>query len=173
MKWLRHLEWLIPVLLIGYVAGQAVLATKVLVYQSDLTKRTAGLGILLPEGRVSKELYGIHLEQEPVYLDVRLPPRTETVSLSLTVNQDSPAMAILARVGAGWNYLKLPVEIKPVAGGRLVYKVTVSQLGFVGTDYYWRFLLSVPDLDKSNLVIYRAQADITRRPWFLNWRLKQ
>ncbi len=164
---LIYLRWLIVLGLLVYLVWQNVWATAPLYADSNLLERQSGLGVLLPAGRVVKTNQGLQVKQEPLYLDVKIPPRANLVNLKITVTGSAELM-IGSHKGQDWSYDFWPTKIDYQAEEK-IYSITAYLVGPVAGDYNWRFILSVKGLADNDLFIKKAQVEILRQPFTWSW----
>ncbi|MFZ5391407.1 MAG: hypothetical protein ACOZAJ_03990 [Patescibacteria group bacterium] len=167
MNKLIHLRWLIVVILLGYLGWQNLLSMAPVVGESDLSVRQSNLGVLLPAGRVAKTEAGLRVKQEPLYLDIKIPPRARQVNLKITTAGQAD-LIIGSRQDIGWSYVFWPLTISDQAETK-IHSVIAQPIGLLESDYNWRFILSVKGLPDKDLIIKKAEVEILRRPFSWQW----
>lgn len=172
MKYLPHIKWVIPVLLVGNVLWQAIIATNSLEAVTDFRERTPYFDVLLPAGRVARTDRGIVLKQEPVYIDVRLPVRAKSIALELKVT------AISAPIKLGWqtddNFTLAFSQAEPINyQGLVLYHYDLADINYVRPGYKGRFIISSPGLVPGSVVVNGATVSIKRKVVSLTWFKEQ
>lgn len=168
MKYFWHLRWLTPLILVGYVAFQAVFASGSLEARTDFKERTPYFDVLLPAGRVTRIKEGIILKQEPVYIDIRLPVRARQAALELKVASSSAPIKLGLEVGPDFNYEFAGKSAQTVAGLTL-YRYDASDLNFIRPGHKVRFIISAPGLVPGSVMVKEATVSIKRAPATLAW----
>lgn len=168
MKYLRHLRWFAPTLLIGWVLWQSLVSPRPLVRVSSFIVRTPVLDVLLPAARVEARPQGVAVLREPVYIDVTLPPRARAATLELDVAEASAPLKLGLQQGAGFD-ISFP-EIPVVAqGGTRRYTLRASEFTHLEPGYRLRFVISAPGTAPGSIVVQGARIAIERQPFSFAW----
>ncbi len=172
MRYFWHIRWLTPVILVGYVLAQAVLASSSLQAVTDFRERTPYFDVLLPAGRVDRTDQGVVLKQEPVYIDVRLPVRTRAIALELKLSADS------APIKLGWqtadDFTLAFSQSEPIRSGDLIlYHYDLDDVNYVRPGHKGRFIISAPGLTPGKVVVKGASVSLKREPASLGWFKQQ
>jgi hypothetical protein len=161
MKYTWHLRWVVPVLLVGAVLWQALFATSGLKATTDFVNRTPYFDVLLPAARAQRLEGGIALVQEPVYVDVRLPLRATSVTLSLSTTANSVPVKVGVQRSASFELLFPEAEVTTDGDSR-TYRVKVSDFPYLRPNSTLRFVLSVPGLAPGAVVVTQAEVSFER-----------
>jgi len=172
MRYIRRMRWFVLVLLAGYVAWQSVIASGSLEAVTDFRERTPYFDVLLPAGRVERSEQGIILNQEPVYIDVRLPVRAKSAALELKVDSSSAPLKLGIQTGEGFNFefSGLPAE---TVGEFTLYRYDALDLTYVRPGHKLRFIISAPGLVTDSVVVKQATISVKRAPASLSWWQEQ
>lgn len=172
MKYLWHIRWLTPLVLIGCVLWQAIVATGSLQAITDFRERTPYFDVLLPAGRVERTDRGVVLKQEPVYVDVRLPVRAKSMALELKVAAGSSPIKL------GWqsddNFTLAFNGSEPVESDNIIlYHYDLDDINYVRPGHKGRFIISSPGLMSGSVIVTGASVSFRREPPSLNWFKQQ
>ncbi len=168
MRYLPYIRYAVPVLLVGYVLAQALLSYP-LTGTSQLHERTRFLGMLLPAGRVERVAAGMRLVGEPVYLDVRLPPRAQAYELEFITAPGSLPLKLGVRQGRDWSYDFPKVEATPTSTSGTTYRITVASVPYAEPDHAARVIISAPELSQGSITVARVQVRLMREPVSFAW----
>ncbi len=166
---MRHIRWLIPVILLGYIFYQSFWANSLLVAFTDFSQRTAYFDVLLPAGRVERSATGIIIQQEPVYIDLRVPIRTGRVSLELLVTADSAPIKLGLQTGPEFSFDFQEQEIVKSADGLAYYNYEAREIKYVRPGNKIRFIISSPGLQAGDVVIKGAKVSLNRKKADIDW----
>lgn len=170
MKIFLSIRWLIPVMLVGYVAGQALFAQSPLTATTNFIQRTPYFDVLLPAGRVERSAAGVVLKEEPVYIDARLPIRTSQLRLEVSVSVDSAPLKIGLQTQEGFNFLFSDIE-PVVRGDEKIYYLEVPKIYYQRPAHKVRFIISVPNFRPSSVWVRGASINFQRQSLTLQeWR---
>jgi hypothetical protein len=168
MKYFSYVRWLVPVALLGYIGWQSFLSMLPLVASTDFFERTPYFDVLQPAGRVTRMSQGIVLNQEPVYIDVRLPVRASQISLDLSVTDSSVPIKL------GWqtddNFVFDFSQSPPTnEAGLFVYHYELDDINYVRPGHKGRSIISAPSLVTGSVTVKRATVVINRKPADFAW----
>ncbi|MBI5465828.1 MAG: hypothetical protein HY974_00895 [Candidatus Kerfeldbacteria bacterium] len=167
MKYVWHLRWILPAAVVMFIAWQTFFGTSPLTGSTDFVARTSLFQVLLPAGRVERVQPGMSLQTEPVYIDVRIPPRTVQVTLELTATPDSVPLQLGVRQGNGFEYLFKGQEIQGTGVRR--YSLRATSFSYLEPGRRLRFIVSAPKLQPGSIVITGASVNIMRQGFSWAW----
>jgi len=176
MKYAWHLRWVVPLVLVGFVVWEGLGATSALTAETLFQSRTPYVDVLQPAGRVTRTSGGVVINQEPVYIDVRLPVRAQAVNLELelvqvpppdlTVPSTYPRLGVQTAEGFAFTFMS---DSPSLLGNTLYYRFPVAQLPYVRAGHVVRFIISVPSLTSHAVTVQSARVTVTREPLSLVW----
>ncbi|MBU1038683.1 hypothetical protein KKC17_00370 [Patescibacteria group bacterium] len=167
MRTPTYLRWLVPLVFLLYLAGQNLFSQASLSFDSWLLNRQPAVGILLPAGRVTRVEEGLKVKQEPLYLDIKIPPRAQAVKLKLLVKGQAEVTIGSRQVGE-WSWQWWP-QTKIEQGDEVIYLIVAEPIGQLAPDYSWRFILSIKDMPAEDLIIKKVQVEIVRNNFSKGW----
>ncbi len=167
MKYLSHLHWAIPVVLVGAVLWQVFVSTTPLTGTTNFVTPTPYFDVLLPASRVSRSPAGLALLTEPVYVDVRLPLRVASVELELTTTADSAALRLGVQQGKDFAIVFPDVAAVKSDQGQS-YRLKVTDFSFLRPRHTLRFVLSAPGLKARSIQVTGASVRFERAPFGWN-----
>lgn len=168
MKYLIHVRWLLPAVLIGYVAWQALFASSTLTAETDFQVRAQYFDVLLPAGRVERTQAGIALESEPVYIDVRLPVRAKTAELEVVATAGSTPFKLGVQTGQDFAMALSEAPAEATAQGT-VYRYRATDFPYLRAGHKLRFIISSPSLMPGSIVITHAHVSLERQAFSWVW----
>lgn len=158
MKYIRPAIVLLFLLLVGW---QAVFSTAPVVTRSNFFNRTNYWSMIMPAGRVVKKSAGIMINEEPVYFELKLPPRTKSIKLTLEYTGNGN-VNLGVRRGVDWNYEFVPAVVE-VSNQATIYEMVVDSPNYLESNHAQRFLISVTSLQPGEVVIKKVKAEIIRQ----------
>lgn len=168
MRYIEYIKLAIPILLVGFVTWQAVFAAGVLVAVTDFRERTPYFDGLLPAGRVERTDEGIVLNQEPVYIDIRLPVRARSIALELKTTDTSAPIKLAWQTDD--NFTLLFSDLEPVRQeGLTLYHYNLMDINYARPGHKGRFVISAPGLVPGSVVVKGASISIEREQASLFW----
>lgn len=162
MKYLNVLRWPVLVLIVGAVAWQSAFDSAPLIAATNFFTRTPVFAMVQPPSRAQQTDRGVTLVQEPVYFDLRIPPRATTLSFALTVTSESTPFTLGVQKGEQWDF-SYPATTITKQGDRQVYEFSIPTSELVlRSGYTARVLLSAPSLAPGHITLVGARAVFTR-----------
>lgn len=171
MKYVHHIRWLTPVLLVGYILCQAIIFNNSLEAITNFRERTAFFDVLLPAGRVERTPEGIKLLAEPVYVDVRLPIRAKSAALELKLSHTSVPIKLGWQTEDGFVF-DFSQTVSSFSPGLILYHYDVKEINYVRPGHKGRFIISSPNLSPRSVLIKEATISIKREQLSFNWLRK-
>jgi hypothetical protein len=167
MSYLWHIRWALPAGLGWLIAWQTFFSTGVITAVTDFTARTKVFEVLQPAGRVTRTASGIVLQAEPVYVDVRIPPRTAAVTLKLQTAAESAPLQLGVKQGNNFEYLFKGQEMQGETVRR--YSLRATSFPYLEPGRRLRFIISAPKLKPGDITVTGAEVEIVRQGLTWSW----
>ncbi|MDP3985827.1 MAG: hypothetical protein U1C53_02485 [Candidatus Veblenbacteria bacterium] len=168
MRYLWHIRWLTPLVLVGYVVWQALFASWSLEAVTDFRERTPYFDVLLPAGRGIRTERGIVLTHEPVYIDIRVPIRARGAAVELKVDSASAPLKLGLQTGEEFSF-EFNGHLPETVGGLTLYRYDAKELHYARPGHKVRFIISSPSLVPGSVVVKEATVSLKREPFSWPW----
>ncbi|MFH1866845.1 MAG: hypothetical protein ABIJ81_02055 [Patescibacteria group bacterium] len=162
MKW-GWLKVFIPLLLLLPVVWQGLISTNPIEVSTNFVKRTPWFDHLLPAGRVERQGDVFMLNAEPIYFNLRLPPRVERVMLSLELSENMVDLRLGVQQGEGWSYY-FPQQLTNSS-----QRTVIIEKFFYAPSHRLRLIVSVPNLQSGQVGIRQVKASLMRHTFNWSW----
>jgi len=167
MKYIWHIRWALPAGLGLFIGWQTFFSTAAITATTNFTARTKMFDILQPAGRVERTASGIALQAEPVYIDVRLPPRTAAVTLKLGTTAESAPLQLGVKQGNNFEYLFKGQEVQGDSARR--YSLRATSFPYLEPGRRLRFIISAPRFKPGDITISGAEVEVVRQGFSAAW----
>ncbi len=158
---MKYIRLVIVVIFLLYIGWQAVFSIATVKTQTDFKSRTKYWSMIMPEGRVVKTPNGIVANEEPLYFELKLPPRTKSITLTLNYSGNGN-VNLGTRRGVDWNYEFTPARVE-ATNDHTTYTITADSPNYLESNHTQRFLISVGSLSPGGVTITQASAQIIRQ----------
>ncbi len=164
MKYFWHLRWFIPLCVVGLALWQVFFSTAELVSSTDFTRETPYFNVLQPASRVARQPQGIALLEQPVYVDIHLPPRAVALTLDLQTTSRSNPLRLAVQQSQDFKLVFPPLQESSTADTH-TYHLTMTDFPYLLPRHTVRLVLSASPWEPGSVVVTGASVKVQRAPF--------